>query len=206
MTALGRAPASASLRDRRDRRGELLQAAIHVFYAKSFPGASMQDIADAIGVLKGSVYHYIDSKDELLEQIFAVGRAQVDRQLEEVRAFTGSPEERLRRFVEIQVAWYLEHHELATILSRELPYLPDASRRQALERREAYFDFVRGLVADCRPPGIDTAASADHSLRFILGAVEASREWHARSGFQRPSAAARTYAELVMRTLGLADR
>jgi AcrR family transcriptional regulator len=201
VTALERPPvppASGGLRDRRNRRGELLEAAIHVFYVKSFAGASVQDIAEAVGVLKGSVYHYVTSKDELLEQIFALGKSELDRRLLEVREFDGSPEQRLRRFVEVQVRWYLEHYELAIVLFREYPYLAGDSRRLAVARREEYVAFVGELVSGCRREG---TCGVEETTRFVLGAIEAAREWHARAGFQRPAVAARAYADLVLRAV-----
>jgi DNA-binding transcriptional regulator YbjK len=55
---------------RRNRSDEILQAAIEIFHQKGYAAASIQDVADTVGVLKGSLYHYIDSKEDLLARIF----------------------------------------------------------------------------------------------------------------------------------------
>src|SRR5437660_10309404 len=61
--------AAARARGGQRRREELIAVACRVFAAKGFDGASLQDIADEFGVLKGSLFHYIQSKDELLYEI-----------------------------------------------------------------------------------------------------------------------------------------
>src|SRR6201990_3672250 len=54
---------------REERWSELIEVATDVFYAKGYDAASLQDIADRLGMLKGSLYYYIQSKEELLSDI-----------------------------------------------------------------------------------------------------------------------------------------
>src|SRR5687767_4761450 len=61
-------------RDREQRWDEIVEAAANVFYEKGYEGASLQDIASAVGLLKGSIYYYIDTKEDLLFEL--VMRAQ----------------------------------------------------------------------------------------------------------------------------------
>lgn len=51
---------------REERRAELIQVATEVFYEKGYERASLQDIAERLGMLKGSLYYYIRSKEDLL--------------------------------------------------------------------------------------------------------------------------------------------
>src|SRR3978361_1430139 len=60
----------AGVRQRRNRSPDVLEAAIRVFHKKGYASASIQDVAEEVGVLKGSLYHYIDSKEDLLARIF----------------------------------------------------------------------------------------------------------------------------------------
>ena len=53
----------------RRRRQEILEAAAGVFHEKGYKATSIQDIADAVGILKGSLYYYIRSKEDLLNEI-----------------------------------------------------------------------------------------------------------------------------------------
>ena len=61
-------------------RQRLLSAATRLFAARGFEGTSVQEIVSAAGVTKGAMYHYFDSKDDLLKEIYGrVLRLQMDR-------------------------------------------------------------------------------------------------------------------------------
>jgi TetR/AcrR family transcriptional regulator, cholesterol catabolism regulator len=48
------------------RQDDIIAAAARVFRDKSYHAATVQDIADEVGILKGSLYHHVQSKEELL--------------------------------------------------------------------------------------------------------------------------------------------
>src|ERR671935_2451137 len=54
----------------RERSEEVYAAALRLFREKGYHATSMQDIAEAVGLYKGSLYHYIGGKEELLVQVF----------------------------------------------------------------------------------------------------------------------------------------
>ena len=67
---------------RRDR--EVIDAAAKVFYRRGYADASVQDIADELGILKGSLYHYIDTKEDLLFRLLSETHDDVHAILDEV--------------------------------------------------------------------------------------------------------------------------
>ena len=69
---------------RRDQ--EVLSAAARVFHARGYADASVQHVADELGILKGSLYHYISSKEELLYRLLDETHEEVSRILDEVAA------------------------------------------------------------------------------------------------------------------------
>ena len=52
------------------RRGELLDAAISLFYEKGYAHTTLQDIADRMGFTKAAIYYYAKNKEELLVEIY----------------------------------------------------------------------------------------------------------------------------------------
>src|SRR5260221_14701391 len=58
-------------RERSERRRQVLDAAALVFYSKGYDASSTQDIADEVGMLKGSLYYYVASKEEFLYDIIS---------------------------------------------------------------------------------------------------------------------------------------
>ena len=59
--------------DRPTRRAQILETAARIFCEKGFDKASMEDVADAVGLTKAGLYHHIGSKDELLFAIMSYG-------------------------------------------------------------------------------------------------------------------------------------
>ncbi|NUP03097.1 MAG: TetR/AcrR family transcriptional regulator, partial [Nonomuraea sp.] len=78
-------------------RQRLLGAATRLFAARGFESTSVQEIVVAAGVTKGAMYHYFDSKDDLLHEIYArLLRMQMDR-LTRIADGPGALRERLHR-------------------------------------------------------------------------------------------------------------
>src|SRR3972149_4661855 len=52
-----------------DRKAEIVKAARHLFQTQEYDKTSMQDVIDAVGIAKGTLYHYFKSKEALLEAV-----------------------------------------------------------------------------------------------------------------------------------------
>src|SRR6202043_297981 len=63
--------AGAERKPREERWAELIETATQVFYEKGYDGASLQDIAERLGMLKGSLYYYIQTKEDLLFEVIS---------------------------------------------------------------------------------------------------------------------------------------
>src|SRR3984885_1121033 len=83
---------------KRNRQDEVLEVAVEIFHEKGYASASIQDVAEEVGVLKGSLYHYIDSKEDLLARIFEDSADQFVAMLDEAGSLDERPLERLRSF------------------------------------------------------------------------------------------------------------
>ena len=62
-------PARSGSRDRTERWPELLEVAAELFAEKGYDGTSLRDISERMGMLKGSLYHYISGKSDLLVHV-----------------------------------------------------------------------------------------------------------------------------------------
>src|SRR3954454_24945459 len=132
MTRAGRA------RPRR-RDDEVLRAAAKVFYERGYASATVQDIADELGILKGSLYHYIATKEDLLLRLCEALHADVDRILAEVRLELDlSPLDRLDRYIRRQVLFNLDHLERVKVYYSEMERLSGANRRAVVARRKEH--------------------------------------------------------------------
>src|SRR3989304_2639240 len=100
-------------------RDDILLAAAQVFRRKGFHGASMQDIADAVGLQKASLYHHVHSKQEILLALLDRALDLLIADLEPIAAEEGPSGAKLRRAIRSYVARLTQEPDLAAVLLLE---------------------------------------------------------------------------------------
>jgi AcrR family transcriptional regulator len=139
----------------------VIEAAARVFFRRGYADASVQDVADELGILKGSLYHYIDSKEDLLFRLLQETHDDVDRILDEVVAVDGlAPLERLHLYVAEQVRFNLDNLAKVAVYYHDIESLSEKRRREIYSRRKVHERFVVDLVEQAQRngdgnPGLD---------------------------------------------------
>src|ERR1700761_7679001 len=87
------------------RQREIIDAAAEIFYRKGYSETSVQDVADAVGILKGSLYYYIDSKEDLLFQMLLEVHEDAKSVGSENAALDLPPLDRLRFYIQRHVEY-----------------------------------------------------------------------------------------------------
>src|SRR5512146_1074772 len=82
---------------------KIFTEAVRIFKEKGYHATSVQDIADAVHLQKGSLYHYISSKEELLFKIFERGTGALTQRLKEIIASDLSPSDKLRAAIQAHI-------------------------------------------------------------------------------------------------------
>jgi AcrR family transcriptional regulator len=145
-TAQERKAAGAGAASRRWQ--EVIDISAQVFYRLGYSEASVGDVAAALGITKGSLYHYVQNKEDLL---YAIIREAHDLTLDNLRhaqAAEGPALERLRQYFTGHVRINTDHLEKSTLIYRDLRHLSATRRRQIVEVRDQIEAFVRQLLAD----------------------------------------------------------
>ncbi|MBI5104862.1 MAG: TetR/AcrR family transcriptional regulator [Solirubrobacterales bacterium] len=201
-TATSAARGVAPPTGRRNRDADVVAAAINVFWRKGYADASVQDLADEVGVLKGSLYHYIESKEALLMRVFDLAHEQAQETIDYAAALDVPPLERVRRYFERHVRWYLDNIEHASVFFREWRSLTGPNLQTVKRRRRSYARFIGGMIEECRLAGA-TAPGVDSRivLVYVLSAVNAAPDWYRREGPDDAGTIAAAYADFVVGTL-----
>jgi AcrR family transcriptional regulator len=141
-------PSRTEIPHRRDR--EVLAAAGKIFYARGYANATVQDVADELGILKGSLYHYIDNKEDLLFRLFQeIHQDGVELILEPVEeAEDLDALARLELFVRLQAEFNLEHLERIAVYHNDFDRLGPERRTDLLERRRRHEGLFISLLVD----------------------------------------------------------
>ena len=187
---------------RRNRKDDVVRAAVDVFWRKGYAGSSVQDVADSVGVLKGSLYYYIQSKEDLLFQIVQDVHEQSRSILDEVVELDVGPLERLRSYIERHVAWYLQNVEEVTVYFRDWRYLTGERLEQAIANRHSYEGIIRDLIVQAQDHGdVDPGVDPKYASFYVLAAVNHVPDWYRRGGRDTPARIAAIYADLTVGTL-----
>jgi TetR/AcrR family transcriptional regulator, cholesterol catabolism regulator len=168
-------------------REAIRDAAMHLFGKQGFSGTSMRDIAGAVGVLPGSLYAHIASKEALLAEIVEDG---INRFLEAVRPHADSeatPTDKLRAMVIAHVAVVADNPERSLVVFHQWRFLGSGNIQAAINKRREYEQAFIGVIEEGMKAG---AFRADLNLRIavltILGALNWTPEWLSPDGKLTP--------------------
>jgi TetR/AcrR family transcriptional regulator, cholesterol catabolism regulator len=139
------------------RQQEIIDGAARVFRAKGYDGTSMDDIAEAVGLLKGSLYHYINSKEELLYWIARSVDSTTVATMERTARAEEPAVERLRDHMMRHIAFEGAGFETAVIkiqvYYREFRSLSVEHQEEVAAGRRHYEAYTRTLLEDARQEG-----------------------------------------------------
>jgi AcrR family transcriptional regulator len=132
-----------------DSRQEILRTAARLFQQRGYDATSMNDVAAALKLSKGGLYHHFQSKDEILFEIMnhAMEITQ-ERVLNPVRGIA-NPEDRLRALIRLHIEVVLSPRDREiTVMLHENHPLPPALRKRINSRKKEYIHFVESLIAE----------------------------------------------------------
>jgi len=193
----------ASLNGERARDREVIETAVRIFWEKGYASASVQDVADALGMLKGSLYYYIDSKESLLRKIFEDSHSEIVALTEVVTDADGSAMERLDRFLRDYAMWTLTHLERAGLYSREWRYAGPTLKATLTTQQKYYDAHLRHLIVAGQSEGdLDPQVDPRRASAFIWAAYTGLPDWFRATGPHSADEVASTYVDLALRAAG----
>jgi AcrR family transcriptional regulator len=159
------------------RRTELTRQAARLFAEKGYHGTSIGEIAEALGVQKGSLYAHIRSKQDLLYETMLEGarafHAGLDAIPDELRAT-----EKIRLALRSHLRVVADQLDVATVFVQEWRYLEGDRRDEILAERRRYEERLRALFREGRDLGelrtdLDDATAA----LLVLSAANWAYTW-----------------------------
>lgn len=132
-----------------DSRQEILRTAARLFQQRGYDATSMNDVAAALKLSKGGLYHHFQSKDEILYEIMNHAmEITEERVLNPVRGIA-DPEERLRALIRLHIEVVLSPRDREiTVMLHENHPLPPALRKRINIRKKDYIHFLERLMAE----------------------------------------------------------
>jgi AcrR family transcriptional regulator len=169
-----------------DSRQEILRTAARLFQQRGYDATSMNDVAAALKLSKGGLYHHFQSKDEILYEIMnhAMEITQ-QRVLDPVRGIA-DPEERLRALIRLHIEVVLSPRDREiTVMLHENHPLPPALRKRINSRKKDYIHFLENLMGEVQSkaqPQTKSKVSARAAAFALLGMINWIYQWYKPEG------------------------
>ncbi|MFD5812178.1 TetR/AcrR family transcriptional regulator [Rhodococcus aetherivorans] len=164
---------------RRNRDSEVMAAAIRLIYEKGYDGASLQDVANEVGVLKGSLYYYFASKEDLLVRIMKESHAQVEDIYRGIEAQDLSPLDKLLSLLGALMTWYLDHTPRVAIYFNERHRLSGERLQEVDAEGRRFEQMIQSYLLEAQRAGeINDQIDTKLAVRFIIGALNSVPMWY----------------------------
>jgi len=163
-------------------REAILESAITLFGKRGYNGTTMRDIAKDVGVLPGSLYAHISSKETLLDEIVELG-IESFLQIESMLAATDSSVEKLRAAIRAHVKIAAENPGRSLVVFHQWRFLTEPNLTRALNKRRRYQQlFVKLIDAGIADGSFAADLDSKIAVLTILGALNWVPEWFSRAG------------------------
>ncbi|MEO5772115.1 MAG: TetR/AcrR family transcriptional regulator [Burkholderiaceae bacterium] len=177
-----------------NRLAAVLDAAARCFAGRGYAATSMREIAEAAGMLPGSLYYHFAAKDELLAAVYEAGVQEILAAARSAAARQAAPRARLEAACAAHLQTVLKQSDYAQVLIRVLPEDVPAVARRLAKLRAEYEALFRELIAALPLP----VGSDRRALRLMLiGALNWSRFWYREGGRDSPRQIARRFVRLL---------
>jgi TetR/AcrR family transcriptional regulator, cholesterol catabolism regulator len=183
-----------------DRRAELLAIAAGLFAERGLRATTVRDIADAAGILSGSLYHHFDSKESMVDEILRGFLDALFDRYREIVAQDLGPRPTLEAVVIASFEAIDEHNAAVAIYQAEARRLADQPRFAYIGERLTEF---RRLWHDVLDAGIAAGSFRDDldvelSYRFLRDTVWVGVSWYRPGGKLGIDDIARQYLAIVL--------
>jgi TetR/AcrR family transcriptional regulator, fatty acid metabolism regulator protein len=157
----------------RDKRQQILDAAVRVLARQSFHATRVSDIADEAGVAYGLVYHYFKSKDEVLNELFSERWSLLLNAIDEADRSQPTPRDKLAAVATFIIDSYRYDPELMKVIIVEVTRAANSFGRTHLEEINRAYEKIAKIVADAQAAGdFRDDVDAQFASMWFYGAIE----------------------------------
>jgi AcrR family transcriptional regulator len=177
----------------------IYQQATRLFGERGYPSTSMRDIGEAVGILAGSLYSHISSKEALLLDIIEHA---IDRYLATITPLAQAdttPDVRLREAIKAHVHLVADNVEETLVSLHQWKYLSDVNRKRIASKRQACEHLFVAILDDGMRDGtFKPVAHPKITVAGIIGMLNWVPEWFSPKGSETPEQIGDELADLAL--------
>ncbi|QKG83867.1 TetR/AcrR family transcriptional regulator [Kroppenstedtia pulmonis] len=180
------------------RKEQILHQASLLFSRKGYHGTTIRDISEASGILSGSLYAHIQTKEDLLFTITDRGAELFLQSLYPIVESDGDSVQKLRQAMTAHVKVITDNMEAATVFFHEWKALTGERRELIRQKRDRYEGLWARLLAEGREQGAFQLADEKFARLLILSAANGMYQWYRPEGNLTPEEVADRFSSLVL--------
>lgn len=180
------------------RMAEILDSAAKFFYTKGYHATSIEDVARDVGMLKGSLYYYIKSKEDLLYElllgVMQQGHGSVDKALEGVEG----PVARLETGIEQHIDHIIRNQVRVGLFLHEFDSLSGRRKQRVQEVMKDYQKIFTTIVKQGQSAGVFVSGEPDLLVNAMLGMCNWIYRWYHPDDSPKLETVKKTFIALIM--------
>jgi len=177
----------------------LYDTAASLFAGKGYSGTSIRDLASALGLQKSSLYHYFDSKEDLLFRILDEYMTKALREIESLCALYISPLEKLQKFMQYYTSFYAGDRDRLILLVNELDCMGPDCRQTLIQKERRYMQALNGILVELQDQGLMKSIPLSVASFAFFGMVHYTFKWYRKDGPIRPEQLGDLFLEIFTR-------
>jgi AcrR family transcriptional regulator len=182
------------------RREELLAIAARLFAEKGFRNTTVRDIADAAGILSGSLYHHFDSKESMVDEILSSFQDELFGVYDEILRSPDDARTKIERAVLVSFEAIDQHHDEVAIFQNDQAYLATFDRFAYIHdrNRQSRAVWITLLEDGVRSGALRSDLDVELTYRFIRDTVWVAVGWYRPGGKLTHTDIARQYLAILL--------
>lgn len=164
------------------RKQQILEAAVRLFFEIGYEGASLRDLAARVGINKATIYHYFQSKEEILFHIVSEVGQELAAGVREAAQGEGDARARLEAMIRFQIGYMENHVEEIKVLVEEKKSLRDDLHEASRANEAEILRHYKEVLGRCRDEGRIRPVNLTTAAFGILGQINWLYHWYRPEG------------------------
>jgi AcrR family transcriptional regulator len=181
------------------KKNTILQAATRLFAAKGFEQTSVRKIAEEVGLSVPGMFHYVPSKEEMLNEIMIGFMDEGYKRLMEIYNSAMGSIEKLEAVCKFYVEYYAGHKDQLTILISEGKSLSQKHRQAFIKKQRFYVEALKELFSDLVTDGLLKPIHPSVAVFIFFGMVHWTYSWYSPKGKMGPDELGDIFSEVFLR-------
>ena len=184
-----------------ERRLNILKAAAKLFSEKGYHDATVEEIARELKYTKGSIYYYINSKQDLLFQCHDLAMNLLLDNINKIKATGLPPDQMFKEIIKSHIETLISEFNLITVTLGSDYELEENYAEIIIEKRDTYENFMSGIIQEGISQGIFRQVPVKVVINLVMGAANWIGRWFSPDGSMTMQEIAQFYADYLVEPL-----